>query len=91
MSFPRATNRRKFLKAGSTGRNSCYIGDCLWAIWLKTDFILGFLGKEEKTAQHRYRVFIEDRIGGEVKSQVSEVKAFIILGRSSFVEEVRAK
>jgi len=50
-----------------------------------------FSSKEVKLARHRCRAFVWERADGEVESPVSEVRASIILGRSSFVEDIRVK
>jgi hypothetical protein len=59
--------------------------------WLHREFIFSFFGSKEKTAQERYRDFVEGQAGRESPSPFEHVTASTILGGESFVEWVRKK
>ena len=65
-----------------------YIGHGATPAWLKTDFILGYVGRKASGAKHKYRRFVEDLLGREYESPLQATVASTVLGRSEFVREV---
>ena len=65
-----------------------YIGDSTTPGWLKTDFILGYVGRNASIAKHTYRRFVEDLLGREYESPLKATVASTVLGRSAFVRDV---
>jgi putative transposase len=65
-----------------------YIGQCTTPEWLKTDFILGYFGRQASDANNSYRRFVEDLLDSEYESPLTATVASTVLGRSAFVREV---
>jgi putative transposase len=65
-----------------------YAGDSVPPEWLKTGFILGCFAKKPADAQKKYRSFVEDRIGTEHESPLTETFGSSILGSSDFIDEI---
>jgi hypothetical protein len=59
--------------------------------WLHREFILSFFASNEKTAQKRYRDFVEGQAGRECPNPFEHVTASTVLGGESFVAWVREK
>ena len=52
-----------------------YIGQCTTPEWLKTDFILGYFGRNAPEAKDRYRRFVEDLLKGKYESPLNATVA----------------
>lgn len=65
-----------------------YIGDSLTPVWLTTEFILGYLGRQASRAKQRYRRFVEDLLGRDYDSPLRDTVASTVLGREEFVSDV---
>lgn len=68
-----------------------YIGQSQAAEWLKTDFILGYLGQQGAEAGTKYRGFVEELIARPYDSPLQGAIGAAILGTAEFVERVRAQ
>jgi len=68
-----------------------YAGSASTSQWLHREFILSFFASNEKTAQKRYRDFVEGQAGRECPNPFEHVTASTVLGGESFVEWVRKK
>jgi REP element-mobilizing transposase RayT len=68
-----------------------YAGPVFTPPWLHREFILSYFGSEEKTAQKRYRDFVDGEAGRECASPFENVRASTLLGSESFVEWVCEK
>ena len=58
--------------------------------WLARDFILGYFGPHEATAQKRYKAFVESILGKPGESPLTDLPGGIILGSLPFVETIRS-
>ncbi len=58
--------------------------------WLRTGFILGCFAKKPADAQKKYRTFVEDRLGKEYESPLTETFGSSILGGADFIDEISA-
>lgn len=65
-----------------------YIGTQGAPGWLRSNFILGYFGKEAVVWQKGYAAFVEDLLDSEYESPLVNTVASIILGRPEFVEDV---
>jgi putative transposase len=65
-----------------------FIGQSKVPDWLKTDFILGYFGKNNVDACKKYRVFVEELIGTEYDSPLIATIGTAVLGSTEFVESV---
>lgn len=65
-----------------------YIGQGKVPDWLKTNFILGYFGKNKLEAGKKYSVFVEELIGTEYDSPLLDAIGTAILGSPGFVESV---
>ena len=65
-----------------------YIGQSKAPDWLKTDFILGYFGKNKLVASKKYTVFVEELIGTEYDSPLHDAIGMAVLGSPGFVESV---
>lgn len=65
-----------------------YIGDSMTPAWLKTDFILGSVGRNASRAPTMYRRFVEDLLGRDYDSPLKDAVASTVLGRAEFVRDV---
>lgn len=68
-----------------------YIGDCLTPAWLRTDFILGAVGRNASTAKQTYRRFVEDLLDQRYESPLNDTVASTVLGRAKFVRDIVAR
>ena len=68
-----------------------YIGECKSPVWLKTDFILCYFGKDTKVAGKEYHRFVTDLLEKEYTSPLARSVAAAILGSSEFIEEIEEK
>jgi hypothetical protein len=59
--------------------------------WLERELILSQFGRDEATAQAKYREFVEAAIGREVSNPLEKVVASTVLGGTSFVEWVQER
>ena len=62
-----------------------YIGDSMTPAWLKTDFILGYIGGNALMATTMYRRFVEDLLGRDYDSPLNGTVASTVFGREEFV------
>ena len=60
-------------------------------VWLKTEFILGYFGKEVLTARKGYTSFIEDLLDKKYESPLDNTVASTILGSQDFIEDITAQ
>ena len=65
-----------------------YIGDSPTPAWLKTDLILGSVGRNASMAPTMYRRFVEDLLGRDYDSPLKDAVASTVLGRVEFVRDV---
>jgi len=65
-----------------------YIGQGNVTDWLKTDFILGYFGKNKLEAGKKYSVFVEELIGTQYDSPLLDAIGTVVLGSPRFVESV---
>lgn len=57
--------------------------------WLKRDLILGYVGAAERDSVQKYRQFVNDLIGKETVSPLTQVVVGSILGSPEFVERIQ--
>jgi hypothetical protein len=67
-----------------------FIGDRKAPDWLTTSLILEYFGTK-KSAQKKYRKFVEDLFEQEYESPLKGVLAATILGRDEFVQEITVR
>jgi hypothetical protein len=65
-----------------------YIGHSATPAWLKTDFILGCLGRGASITSSAYRRFVEDLLDREYESPLNATVASTILGGEEFIRTV---
>ena len=65
-----------------------YVGRSKVPDWLKTDFILGYFGKNKVESSKKYSVFVEELIGKEYDSPLLAAIGSAVLGSTEFVESV---
>ena len=65
-----------------------YIGQGNVPNWLRTDFILGYFGKNKLDAGKKYSAFVEELIGTEYDSPLIDAIGTAVLGSPGFVESV---
>ena len=65
-----------------------YIGDSMTPGWLKTDFILGYVGRNASMAKRTYRRFVEDLLDKEYDSPLNGTVASTVLGGEEFIRAV---
>ena len=65
-----------------------YIGDSITPAWLKTDFILGYVGRNASKAPTMYRRFVEDLLGRDYDSPLKDAVASTVLGGEEFIRAV---
>ena len=65
-----------------------YIGQCQLPAWLKTDFILGYFGKNTKEAMGNYLRFVNDCLDREYISPLKRSVAAAILGSAEFIAAI---
>ncbi|HET6419539.1 MAG TPA: transposase [Geobacteraceae bacterium] len=68
-----------------------YIGMCPPRGWLKTNFILGYFGKDPKKAGNKYKSFVNDSLGRECASPQERSITAAILGSAEFIAEIEGK
>jgi hypothetical protein len=68
-----------------------YAGERTEWNWVKTEWILGQISRNEKKARKEYRKFIGEESGKAVKDPLEQVVSSTILGSEEFVEWVREK
>ena len=66
-----------------------YIGKQKAHEWLVRDFILGYFGKQYKTAQRKYHDFVTLLVGQEYKSPLDDVTASVMLGAQDFIDFIK--
>jgi len=66
-----------------------YIGLKKKPSWLETGDILGYFGHEGVRAQRKYRSYVEEAIGIELKDPLATVFASTFLGSREFIKQVR--
>ncbi len=66
-----------------------YAGERKGRDWVKTEWILGQINRNEKRARKGYRKFVSEVIGKEVKDPLEQVVSSAILGSEEFVDWVR--
>lgn len=59
--------------------------------WLTVDFILGYFGGKTTAAKEKYREFVNALIDKEYDNPLNDAVASTILGRISFINEIRDK
>ena len=65
-----------------------YIGQHAPPTWQKMDFIIGYFGKKAADPQKRYRQFVEDMLGEDYESPLTEAVGSSLLGSLGFREEI---
>jgi len=65
-----------------------YISQDKAADWLKTEFILGYFGRNASDAKNKYREFVEELLDTEYDSPLKATVASTVLGTEGFVREV---
>jgi len=65
-----------------------YIGLKKKPSWLETGDILGYFGQEGGRAQRKYRGYVEEAIGVELKDPLATVFASTFLGSQEFIKQV---
>ena len=65
-----------------------YIGDSMTPEWLKTDFILGSVGRNASITKNTYRRFVEDLLDKEYDSPLKDTVASTVLGGEEFIRAV---
>lgn len=70
---------------------AAYIGAAPSPCWLTRELILPQFGRDEASAQHRYRQFVEAELGKEVVNPLDQVKGSTVLGGESFVQWVQER
>lgn len=68
-----------------------YIGKRTAPEWLKTNFIIGYFGNNQRKAQENYHKFVNAGMGAEYESPLSGVVGSTILGSVDFVKEIKAR
>jgi putative transposase len=68
-----------------------YIGLKKKPFWLETEDILGYFGQEVGRAQRKYRGYVEEAIGVELKDPLATVFASTFLGSEGFMNQVRER
>jgi hypothetical protein len=68
-----------------------YIGLKKKPSWLETEDILGYFGQEGGRAQRKYRGYVEEAIGIELKDPLATVFASTFLGGQDFINQVRPR
>jgi REP element-mobilizing transposase RayT len=68
-----------------------YIGLEVPPKWLKVDFIHSYFGGRKKSAQRKYRSFVDSLADRRYESPLKEVVASTILGGIDFVKEIKDK
>ena len=68
-----------------------YAGDRKGWNWVKTEWILGQISRNEKRARKGYRKFIGEVSGRAVRNPLEQVVSSAILGSEEFVDWVREK
>jgi len=66
-----------------------YVGDRKGWNWVKTEWILGQISRDEKRARKEYRKFIREISGKAVRDPLEQVVSSTILGSEEFVDWVR--
>jgi len=65
-----------------------YIGERESPGWLKTEFVLGYFGKNATESPYNYRNFVEDMLGEEYDSPLDKAVAATILGGAEFIRQM---
>jgi REP element-mobilizing transposase RayT len=65
-----------------------YSGHDATPAWLKTDFILGYVGRNASIAPNMYRRFVEDLLDCAYDSPLNATVASTVLGGEEFIREV---
>jgi len=68
-----------------------YAGDRKGWDWVKTEWILGQISRNEKRARKGYRKFIGEGMGRAIRDPLEQVVSSTILGSEEFVDWVREK
>jgi len=68
-----------------------YAGDRAGWDWVKTEWILGQISRNEKRARKGYRKFIGEGMGRAIRDPLEQVVSSTILGSEEFVDWVREK
>ena len=65
-----------------------YIGLKEKPFWLETGYILGYFGQEKRRAQRKYKGYVEEAVGVEMKDPLEGVFASTFLGSQEFIKQV---
>jgi putative transposase len=68
-----------------------YIGLKKKPFWLETGYILAYFGQEGLRAQKKYKAYVEETIGVELKDPLAAVFASTFLGSQEFIKQVRQR
>ena len=68
-----------------------YIGLKKKPSWLETGDILGYFGQEGLRAQKKYRGYVEEAVGVEIKNPLTAVFGSTFLGSQGFINQVRQR
>jgi REP element-mobilizing transposase RayT len=68
-----------------------YIGLRKAAVWLKTEFVLGYFDKSLADAGLKYRKFVEDLLGQQCEGPLARAVAATILGKEGFVTKIAGR
>jgi len=68
-----------------------YIGLKKSPSWLETGYILGYFAQEEGRAQRKYKGYVEEAIGVEIKNPLMVVFGSTFLGGQGFINQVRQR
>ena len=68
-----------------------YIGLKKSPSWLETGYILGYFGQEEGRAQRKYKGYVEEAVGVEIKNPLTAVFGSTFLGSQGFINQVRQR
>jgi putative transposase len=66
-----------------------YIGLKEKPFWLETGYILEYFGQEKRWAQKKYKGYVEEAAGVEMKDPLGAVFASTFLGSQEFIQQVR--
>ena len=59
--------------------------------WLFLDFILSYFGADRPASKKKYRKFVENALGQEIKSPIADLIAGTILGTDEFARMIKSK
>ena len=61
------------------------------AVWLKTEFVLGYFDRSLADAGLKYRKFVEDLLGQQFEGPLARAVAATILGKEGFVTKIAGR